>query len=333
MIESNYMTGGSAGRVTVPVDEPPLLVEQTSWPFGYIDFGKAKFPNMSYFNAGFVARPDGDWLVARRSIAIVGRKFGMNDLVAFLMHDKNLMHGLKIKIPESASGEQFEDPRVVFHKGKTYVSCCNFVHHGATWTGAHQILAECDDQWKVLKRWDIPYGGNGGALGDNTRNEKNWVWWFRNDKPHLIYLASPHTVAQFTPEFELESEYKTHADLSWHWGEIRGGTPPVLAGKQYYTFFHSSIPWPQGAPRRRYVLGAYAFESKPPFKITAITQRPLLTGTIRERWMPGNPPCVFACGCELRAKTFMLTMGINDLHTAWLDIPYDHLIPLMRPIV
>jgi hypothetical protein len=58
------------------------------------------------------------------------------------------------------------------------------------------------------------------------------------------------------------------------WGGPKGGTPARRVGDQYLAFFHSNfndlndINW--------YVMGAYTFEAKPPFRLTGISYYPIL---------------------------------------------------------
>src|ERR1700677_2055307 len=132
-----------------------------------------------------------------------------------------------------------------------WLSCCNFIW-GPTWTGAHQILCEISNDWKMIRRHDVVYGGNGNHVGGNNRWEKNWLWFFHDGKPHMIYTVLPHVVVEFDATFNAVKQYVTDAKpkISWPWGDPRGGTPPVLIGDEYWTFFHSSCDWKEMVSRR-----------------------------------------------------------------------------------
>jgi len=321
----------------------PSILQQTHWQCGFFDFRKAQVPGISYFNCGLVRRPDGLWLVTRRSKNEKNIRIGFNDVVAWKMDENSMLpeYGRKLICPTNFDREHFEDPRAIFHKGKTFVSCCNFVvtNNGASWTGAHQVLCEVgrmsSDEWRVTKRLDPIYGNNGDRIGADKGMEKNWLWFFHDDLPHMVYQAWPHRIVRFSTDFHQEFVYESGSKkLPWDNGIIRGGTPPVLApdGKEYWTFFHSSLKL-NDQYRRRYYMGAYAFESKPPFRITRITPEPLLAGSSQDQWAERKPLVVFPCGSDFKDDQWLVTMGINDICSAWIKIPHEELQERMVDVV
>lgn len=268
--------------------------------------------------------------MVRRSRAVRHCPFGLNDIVAFKLIDGTRPTFAKpLQIRAFYGDEHFEDPRAIYYNGRTLVSCTNFIWAPRN-SGAHQIICEFDDDWGLLKRYDPPYGGNGPHCYGNKRQEKNWLWFIHDDKPHLIYNADPHDVAQFTWDFKPALRYETRPKMRWAWGQMRGGTPPFRVGDEYVTFFHSSIDWMQGGGRR-YYIGAYGFEAKPPFKITRYTSQPLLHGSTHDVWAPGKPACLFACGSILRHGEWFVTMGINDMICGFACIPHADLEKAMVP--
>lgn len=320
----------AAKIVNENADMCPSILQQTDWNCGVFDFGKAQLPGTDYFNSGLIQRPDGLWLVTRRSIWHPEIQIGKNDLMAFLLDPVRLMplKGIRLNLLKAFPGEHFEDPRAVMFNGKTYVSACDFVIENKGWTGAHQAMFEVDDNWSMIKRWDPDYGKNGPALGRNTGNEKNWLWFFRDNKPHLVYSANPHTVVEFDQQFQHPVEHSTvnsQIHEIWTLGEIRGGTPPVLLENEYWTFFHSSVQWRDDG-KRWYVMGAYAFQSTPPFQITKITMRPLLCGSRFDHWAEGKPLVVFPCGALMREGKWLVTGGLNDLDSFFIEIPHTELL-------
>lgn len=308
---------------TKPNEHVASITKQTPWPCGIFDFGKAAVPGVDYFNCGLVQRPDGVWLVARRSQWTKRDELGRNDLIAFLLDGKTPVAGWKVDTQFRFPDEHAEDPRAIFHAGRVFVSCCDFVLNRRGWTGAHQIIVEVDEHWRCMRRYDPVFGKNGGNTGDNQGHEKNWLWFFHDERPHMIYSASPHVVANFNSAFELVGTSESVWDASaWTFGEIRGGTPPVLVDGEYWTFFHSSTPW---GKRRQYHMGAYAFEAKPPFRITKITLDPLLSGSKQDRWFEGKPLVVFPCGSLYRDDKWLVSLGVNDLDCGWIEIPHRDL--------
>lgn len=307
--------------------ETPSILSQTDWRVGIFSFGNAERKGTDFFNCGLVQRPDGLWLIARRSRWVSGLQFGMNDLVAFLLNEKTPVRGMKLGMEQRWPDEQFEDPRAIHYRGKTFVSCCDFVWTHRGWSGAHQIICEMSGDWQCLKRYDPDWAKNGNNLGKNRGHEKNWLWFIHDDLPHLIYSASPHCVVRFTEDFDPINCWFCPNELGWEFGQVRGGTPPVLVDNEYWTFFHSSTKW--RPPRNQYHMGAYAFESKPPFRITRITSFPLLSGSVEDRNSDAKPIVVFPNGSLFRDGTWMVTFGVNDLNCGWCEIPHTDLIERM----
>lgn len=303
-------------------DVPKLADQQPTWTFGVFDFGRAEGPDRTWFNPGLIERNGQRVLLARCQVHPTqfqpeGLKVGLNTVMAFTLDPKtnNPVSGVRVKFPQQHLEEQFEDARGVVHDGHVWLSVCNFVITGNTWTGARQILARTNGDWKAEARFDVRYGKN-----FNGGNEKNWVWFFHDGTPRLIYSATPHTVVEFGQNLEMVQEHQTMTKTGWQYGEIRGGTPPVRIDDRYWTFFHSSQPWVGG--KRRYFMGAYAFEAKPPFKLTAISSMPLLIGNHNDYWKPWYPLVVFPCGALFKDGRWFVTMGVNDLKCAWCEFAH-----------
>lgn len=119
----------------------------------------------------------------------------------------------------------------------------------------------------------------------NVRHQKNWSPFdfcpsctFRNGHALpfpapvanasllFVYSIQPHVVVEpqateVAGEMTAEVVFKTATVNTsfWQWGEMRGGTPALLVGDRYLSFFHSS-----GRLSHKhiitYVMGAYTFE-------------------------------------------------------------------------
>ena len=324
-------------RPEVEKVETPSILKQTDFRVGFFNFGAAEKAGVDYFNCGLVRRPDGLWLIARRSRNRKGLAFGYNDLVAFLLDEKTHrpLRGSLIQMQKRWPDEQWEDARAVYHNGRTFISCCDFIWNRGSWTGAHQIVEEVTDGWSSIRRHDPIYGHNEYNLGQNKWHEKNWIWFVHEGKWHLVYQANPHTVAEFNDNFELMNEWVNPVlDLAWDYGEIRGGTPPVRirdgVRDEFWTFFHSSTPWK--APFRQYHMGVYAFEAKPPFRITRISTFPILSGSQDDPHGPKKPIVVFAQGAVWENDSWFVTMGVNDMKCAWIEIPHQQLLKMTAEI-
>jgi predicted GH43/DUF377 family glycosyl hydrolase len=288
---------------------------------GLFDFGRARLPNTDYFNCGIIERHDGWWLVTRRARFTIKDKMGMNDIMAFKLNHLKPAYGVRVNLGTRYEMEHYEDPRVFYLNGKLHVSCCTFVRNRRGCHYPHQIICEVDDQWNLVRRYDPVVGHNRGDTGLNTRHEKNWTYFWHDGKPHLLY--QPPWVYELAADFKPVIQTRHMAEDTWgsHWtqGQIRGGTPPVLVGDEYWTFFHSSTPWRYD--RRQYHMGAYAFEATPPFRVTRVTLEPLLSGSERDGGTPGKPPCIFPCGAIHQGLSWLVTFGVNDHACGWAEIP------------
>lgn len=326
-------------------DETPSLIDQArkkGWDAGIFDFGKAEQSGVEHFNLGLVRRPDGLWLLVRRSEAMPGMPYGMNKIWSCkLGDDKKPMGGPFLKFPNSKPSEQFEDPRAIFWGGQTWVGCVNFEWFAnMSWTGAHQCVGVfkdespdgtiCEASWTPVARRDPVVGNNLGQAGPTGgKHEKNWTWFFHEDKLHLLYTSDPWRIVEFGKAWDQQTIHVGEG-VKWQYGPVRGGTPPVLVGDRYFAFYHSSLPW--RGRYRRYYAGALSFEAKPPFRPIEWTQEPLLIGSQNSEWRQRKPLVVFPCGAVHEHNKWFVTYGINDLKSGWVEIRHDHLLQLLNPI-
>lgn len=304
--------------------EPLSILVQTPWETGFFDFGKAKSGSVDFFNCGLVERPDGLWLVTRRA-RNWENKDGFNDVVAFKLKDTVPQYGIPVKFQKAFMDQHYEDPRAIYYNGQTFLSCTSFLILSRNrWTKAHQTLSVVNDKWVATQQFGAQYGFNGKMVLDNKGLEKNWLWFVHQDQLHMVYTTVPHTVVPFGWNLKPEKPHVTNAtNPAWTYGEQRGGTPPVLVGNEYWSFFHSSVPWIN--QKRRYHMGAYAFQSYPPFEITRMTSKPILTGSRHDLWDIKKPACVFPVGSMFKDGMWMVTGGCNDRLSFHISIPHDEL--------
>lgn len=317
-------------------DIPSIAIQakDSGWELGWFDFGKAKNPDVRFFNCSLIRWKGELFLFARRSHNVANLRVGMNDVVAFKLNENlSAMSGVKVGFPTTLREQHHEDPRITQMFGHLFVSATTFSvsKDRKDWTGAHQVVGRLNDNFQVDYPADPIYGHNGGSPLMNTGNEKNWLWFEHDGAPHLVYMTDPeHIVVRFKQNLiEPDIEYKTPFGHNiWKHGHIRGGTTPVLVGDHYWTFFHSSTPW--FGPKRRYHMGALAFEAKPPFKITRYTPLPLLSGSKKDEWHDFLPLVVFPCGSIFENGMWTISMGVNDCTSAWIKIPHADLKKLTK---
>ena len=147
--------------------------------------------------------------------------------------------------------------------------------------------------------------------------QKNWAPFVYKNQMYLSYNLNPHEVLSPNKKSGVcsvlyDSEFHP---AWWRYGTIRGGTPSVLVDGRYLGFFHSSSyarsATTGSTPIFHYFMGAYAFESKPPFKITHITPHPIIGEHFYD---PSDYPkrVVFPGGFIVRGDMIYVAIGIDD---------------------
>jgi len=300
-----------------------------------------KPPHIYYFNPALIDYMGKRWLIARRTFFDYDgtRPFDWSryrsTMSVFEEKDHKLSGEFDLPWPKRHHpGEQAEDPRASIINGRLNISACCWKppQPGNKWV-VHQSLAELQD-WSITRIIDMEYGGNGRSILEGRSYEKNWLWFEHEGKRMCVYHAQPMTVLR-EEDGRMVQEYRIGGDLGWQYGDVRGGTPPIRVGDEYWTFFHSSLPWKVIRPvgmRNRYYAGILAFEAKPPFRITRITRQPLLIGTYREPYIRFAPPCVFPSGAILKDNRWTVVFGVNDTTSGWFEVDHANLDPLLTRI-
>lgn len=310
----------------------PSFRDQVPWKTGYFNFGKQEFGDLPrrFFNPSVIEHNGSDWLVVRRAEDIEAHKLGINTIWAFRLDENHVpVEGCQVGL-RGYKTQHYEDPRIIrLSTGEMLLSYTTFVievkqHIEPVWFGAHIQTALLDQNFQPIVQNDPVYGGNQGSVRQCPRNEKNWLWFEHDGQLHLIYMTEPHEVVQWFGE-SYGQVYETDFPLGYSeiWGHPRGGTPPVRIGDEYWSFFHSSTVWRD--PKRRYHMGCYAFEAKPPFRITRCSSRPICSGSMKDPWWDGQPLVVFPCGAIFRNGQWFVTLGINDMVSGWMEIPHADL--------
>lgn len=327
------------GRAVIPYEEcrkpmPSVIAqaEANGWESGMFDLPVEK--GLGHFNSGFCLADDGHhWLVSRRWERREQNERSWHSTLqareaVWAGSNYALSEPIALKLSEDPF-EEFEDPRVIERGGKFYVSYCSWSQRSIY--QARQVFAEFDRDWKLQRVMKVPYGFNDFKGGKYDKvAEKNWVWFWHNESEawNFVYSATPHVVVEVAKKRPVEHK-SAHGGALWKYGEMRGGTPPVRVGDEYFTFFHSSLPWKRR--QKRYYMGAYAFEANRPFKVTRITTTPLLAGSENDTRINNGPLVVFPCGSVFNdyGESWDVTFGVNDEATAWARIPHADLLQRM----
>lgn len=325
------------------IRQTPSILKQTKFKSGFFYFGsQMAAATRRLFNPALISIDGKDWLITRWSEdKKEGGPWGYNSLWAFELDsgDHRPIRGIKIPLA-GYKHQHFEDPRIIRRSdGKLWLSYCTFClqlkpgddgglvpdARDKMFQGAHQGVALLDSNWRVISQMDPIHGKNGSTVLMNTGHEKNWIWFEHTGIMHCVYMTEPHEVFRLGADMQSAQTWLTEAnsDYSKKWGQPRGGTPPVKIRDEYWSFFHSSTPWRNG--KRQYHMGAYAFKARPPFNITRMVARPILSGSDEDPWMHYHPKVVFPGGAIYRKETWFVAMGINDMACAWIEIPHAKL--------
>ena len=292
--------------------ESSLYEQNNSIKFLDLNYTRRNFE----FNSSIFKVNDKKYLMTRNS-QFVSQKMTLNSLK---LYEYDTLKQINLNLKEEVDFEQFEDPRVLVHNDKIYVSCATYVHDA--FHLVHQKMLVFDKDFNHIDNIHFKYGFNGINLKENTGIEKNWTFFVYNDKLMCIYKLSPHTVLEFDWNGNLLTEYITHNSFqsNWKYGIPRGGTNPIYKDGYYISFFHSHIYWGKG--KRRYFMGHYKFNSIAPFDIIETSNKFILMGSEKdERIYPEeNPLVVFPCGAILEEDKCLVSLGVNDEKTAILTI-------------
>ncbi len=323
--ESNLFIGSSLKDFE---RDMPSILEQTKWETGFYNLPTTTGEQESWhFNPSVMVDDRGTiWLVARR---IWKDRFAyLNEIIFYELMDNKPMNRRVCYLPKTRLSESFEDPRCSFDGHRWWMSCVNFVQNQ---TFAHQLIARIESPGAVSAIYNPLIGKNGTSLFSNSGHEKNWLWFFINGQPYCQYLTNPHTVLKYDWFGGITQKWETTIpEMIWMHGEPRGGSPPVLVDGGYWSFFHSFTP--HAWPKRRYHMGAYSFEAKPPFRITRMTTIPILSGSNNDPKDDRFPLTVFPGGALYREGKWLVVMGVNDVKCGWIRIPHDELKSICREI-
>ncbi len=157
------------------------------------------------------------------------------------------------------------------------------------------------------------------------RYEKNWVPFAYQGELLLTYSIIPHKI--FRPiagTNACETLFTTDNSFKWDWGVPRGGSQAILDGDHYLSFFHTWVDVPtvesNGKKITHYVMGAYTFDSKPPFALISASPEPIVAKDFYEppyyrTWKPLR--CIFPSGLLIDENYVWVAYGRQD-HEMWI---------------
>lgn len=218
-----------------------------------------------------------------------------------LSEDHRLLWGREMdfsKLWQLTEDDWLEDPRLII-AGDRLLVAFTYVRHG----NIFMALATLDESLEVQDC----------RIMDTVRRqwEKNWQYFEHEGRLYTVYFPNPHTVGWRAGD-EIRIPPAHGARLPWAWGEVRGGTPPVRVGDEYFSFFHSSL-------HCHYVAGFYSFEAKPPFRVTRWPSQPCMIAA-KDRWRGGHA-VVFPGGAVMENGQWLVSFGWQDAFCClkWFD--------------
>lgn len=203
-----------------------------------------------------------------------------------------------------------EDSRLFERNGNLYM-----LYVSSTWptfpaAQVKCVMLEKPDHWRASGAFEY-------WLPDRQTIEKNHLAIQKDDVLHIAYhhnlmIDGVLTQRICTPADERKMESPA---LHWPFGTIRGGTNPIPYKGGLLTFFHSSMFNEEPPDNFRYYMGAAVLEAEMPFKMTAVSRRPIIraceTGGDKSRnhW---KTKVVFPMGCIEHNDGWLVSAGLND---------------------
>lgn len=227
-------------------------------------------------------------------------------------------HRLELGHPENRYGR--EDPRLFWFRGQLHVVFVGVRPHPGDSNSfglTRMFYARLSHDFRVEQVFCLP------KFNDR---EKNWSPIVHDGTLYFTYSYSPHRVLRVNGE-RCEWAYDTPTPAPWEPGsEIRGGAPGVLHNGELWCWFHAKRDLRPGEPHFTphtpwYHLGVLVHQAEPPFRVTAISPRPLLwadpdTNVDGPEQTRNYAPVVFPCGAAKRDRSWIVSMGIHDRTTA-----------------
>jgi predicted GH43/DUF377 family glycosyl hydrolase len=194
-----------------------------------------------------------------------------------------------------------EDPRFFWHNGRLHLAYVGVVG-GRRIRHTNVLYARLTEDLRV-ERVFFP------KVPRRNLWEKNHSYFSHGGRLYAVYSIAPHRILEVDGE-QATWAHETPTPGPWHLGtEMRGGASPVLVGGEWWHFFHSRI---ETRGFRTYCTGLYAFEAKPPFRMTRIIPDPIQWADNGTRPKDQYCAAVFVCGAVRDGADWILSCGIHD---------------------
>ncbi len=163
--------------------------------------------------------------------------------------------------------------------------------------------------------------------------EKNWSPFVYEGALYFVYLINPHVILKADLETGVCREVIENQTFPfWSYNVPRGGTPALLVGDEYLTFFHADTStesrWHKRLDRGGYYFGAYSFAKEFPFQITRRTTLPLYPKHLP--W--ARRKIVYPSGFIVKDNRFFLFAGVTDRSVYVFEIKKEKLDLLLQRV-
>lgn len=196
-----------------------------------------------------------------------------------------------------------EDPRWFRHKGKLHLWFIGVVAGRRRSVHTNVLFARINEQTLETEDKFLPH------YTARQVWEKNWPFWDYQNELYATYSISPHRILKIESN-RATLAYEESSRLPWRAGPLRGGASPVLLDGEMWHWFHG---FTEHNGRRRYNVGAYTTESRPPFRITRITPEPIDVADPKTQPPDRNyADVLFCCGSLKVGNQWVLSHGVHD---------------------
>jgi predicted GH43/DUF377 family glycosyl hydrolase len=309
------------------------------------------------YNASIIEHGDGYQLFFRYDKIVSGFNCPFHTFIGCCDLDKNFNQTSKEFSTLDTKSFYSEDPRVVNVNNKRYLIFNDLIVKEDKKLFSIPSIFK-DDVYIAPRTMHIAEIDNNLNLKFITnldiqleKTEKNWVPFEYTDKKfgtdiYFEYKRNPHKILKLKDPTKNHLSHMNYTkgppfqDLYWpkKWGSVRGGTPAKKIGNEYLAFFHSGFK--DGDGFVWYVMGAYTFEEKPPFRITGISKYPIFFDGIYSspHLNTANPelrciyPAGFVPGTEDGRDVFYVSCGENDSAIKILTIDKETLLKSLKKL-
>ena len=166
--------------------------------------------------------------------------------------------------------------------------------------------------------------------------QKNWTPFDMVENSCWVILSIPMSL--FIRTYCTGACYpfqETQSSINWEFGTLRGSSQAVLVDGEYWSFFHSGIKASSEASYGwdlwHYFMGAYAFSATPPFAITRMTTRPIVSDGF---YTPSNHEkrVIFPGGFAMMGEKIYLAYGKDDCEIWIMTMDKEELKKAMTPL-